>query len=114
MVSKEMFDSLASRVAMIESNPDGKIGSEVNSLRKQLARLDPAHRSIRIAGFELSQTEDRMKFIEESLSKMSLPKMVSIDHLYKGPAGNRSLASSCLVEFASRAIRDQVSGKNPR
>ena len=111
MVSKEMFDSLASRVAMIELNPDGKIGSEVSSLRKQLARLDPAHRSIRIAGFELSQTEDRMKFIEESLSKMSLPKMVSIDHLYKGPAGNRSLSSSCLVEFASRAIREQVLGK---
>ena len=53
-----------------------------------------------------TNVDDRMKCLEDLLKKMNLPDMISIDHIFSGPAGNRKLSSLCIVEFASRSIRE--------
>ena len=34
--------------------------------------------------------------------------MSSLDHIYKGPKGQRELTDICVVEFASNSIREEV------
>ena len=86
-VSKEVFNSLSVRVEKLEANSDEKFGSVMVSMRKQIARLDPANRSVRISGFSLTSVDERMKTVEKMLKDMNLPNLVSIDHIYKETSG---------------------------
>ena len=108
VVSHEIFQALEVRVMKLENEVGKSLNSDMASLRKQLLKLDPAHRSIRISGFVSDSHDSRINQIESMLRDLKLPNMIHAESLFKGLPGNRSLSSVCMVEFPSRTIREDV------
>ena len=64
MVTKEVFQKLEDRVeklesVLIENNPFQSSSSEMQILRREVSRLDPANKSIIIRGFKCDGKLDR-------------------------------------------------------
>ena len=104
MVSKTMFDQLESRVSSLEKN--GLALPDLTFLRQQVSRLDPANRSVRIRGLKQS-IDERKKHIEAILQEIG-SSVVRMDHIYKGPKGNRTLTDICIVETSSYEDRENA------
>ena len=103
MVTKETFANLENRVQTLETR--GAPSPEVNFLKKQVSRLDPANKAIRILGLKATSVKERTDFLDKILKEAGLPSC-SLEHIYKGPASNRVLTDICLAEFSSNSIRE--------
>ena len=65
MVTKQMFSQLEERVVKLEQY-GGKGETEgMKILRQQVAKLDPANRSLRFRGFKEESLENRQKIIDD-------------------------------------------------
>ena len=106
MVNQTQFLELQTRVEKLESNQSQ---SQINFLRQQLSRLDPAHKSICMRGFGDNDGESRTKTIEQMLlSKVAHIKASRVEHVYIGTGAERKISNMTIVEFATNALREQV------
>ena len=81
-------------------------------LRKQIARMDPAHKGIRFRGFKDDSLAKRVESIEKILKEVGVglgdkPEFV-FEHVYKGPQNERVLNDMCIVPFQSNSLREIV------
>ena len=80
---------------------------------QQLDRLDPAQKAMSVVGFKNSSATERTilieKFIHEHFS--SEEGRVSIEHISKGPANNRTLTGVSVIEFGSKFVRNNALAK---
>ena len=88
MVSQKDFKHLESRVQDLETQ--GIASEDLKILRQQMSKLDPANKSLRIRELKGDDLAKRIISIEEILSHIGM-KYNSLDHIYKGPPGQRSL-----------------------
>ena len=80
---------------------------EIKQLRQQIARLDPANKSIRVRGFKAEAIPARVACIEKELQGLGASHF-TIEHIYKGPAGQRVLTDMCLIDLGSNSTREKV------
>ncbi len=85
----------------------GVANNEIKTLRQQVAKLDPANKSLRIRGFEFSTIDARTVFVEETLRDADVMEICG-EHLYKEPSEQRVLSNMCLVEFPTNSIREDT------
>ena len=81
-------------------------------MRKQIARMDPAHKGIRFRGFKDDSLTKRVESIEKILKEVGVglgdkPEFV-YEHIYKGPQNERVLNDMCVVTFQSNSLREIV------
>ena len=105
MVTKESFATLESRVQTLETR--GAPSPEVTFLKKQVSRLDPANKAIRILGLKATSVKERADFLDKIFKEAGLPSC-SLEHIYKGPVSSRILTDICLAEFSSNSIRESA------
>ena len=109
MVTKQAFEALEARVQQLESQTASAHSPQMNFIKQHLARLDPANKCICIRGFNDKNIVSRRaciaKLMEQHFQK---PNIVNVDDLYTGPKGERKLSDITIVEFTSRAIREEV------
>ena len=112
-LSEEICNQISSQYQV---NPP--IG-EIQNLRQQLAKLDPAHKGLRFRGLKDESLKKRVEALEMILRDAGLglddkPEFF-LDHIYKGPSNARVLTDMCVVTFQSNSIREivlkQVRGK---
>ena len=105
MVFKTQFVELEVRVQNLECR--GLVGLDVSWLQMQVSRLDPANKSLCLKGIATMDVDSRTKMIEECLSKIGVrSNVLNIEHLWKGPPGNRSISAISLIELSSRGSRE--------
>ena len=104
-VSKPEFNNLEARVSVLETK--GVASEEDKSLRQQVSRLDPANKSLRFRAFKDADLSVRVRIIEHCLSHIGV-KSSNVEHIYKGPPGQRELTDMCIVEFGSNSVREQA------
>jgi len=91
----------------LENMTPASASPELKMLRKQVSKLDPANKSLRFRGFATDTVQERVEAIEKVLRGFD-GKIVSFEHLYKGPAESRIMTDMCVVEFPSYQIRERV------
>ena len=108
MVTKQVFVKLESRVASLEAG--GLASAQVSWLQEQVSRLDSGRKSLSFAGFVDGNAQSRLSSIEKHLKEHvgSHVQVVSVDHIWKGGPGNRSMGPLSIVELASNSIRENV------
>ena len=74
-------------------------------MRQQIARLDPAVRSLRLRGFKDENMSERQKIIDKLMADFGINQF-SVDPIYKGPAGQRNLTDMCVVAVNSNNVRE--------
>ena len=111
MVTHDIFQKLEDRVDNIESQIQnvsvGGSNVEIQNLRQILSKLDPANKSLRIRGFKVDSVGDRVSSIDKMSGDIGI-KYQSVDHVYKGKFGQRSLSDMCIVEFSSNEDRERA------
>ena len=75
-------------------------------LRQQVARFDPANRSLRFRGLKETEVGARCKTIEGIVTSLGVEKPFVVDHIYKGPAGQRILSDMSIVICPCTAQRE--------
>ena len=105
MVSRRMFDQLESRVSELEMR--GLSCPEVDFLRQQVDKFDPANRSIRLRGLKQKSLNERKGSIDEILKDLGIPA-IHQDHIFKGPKDKREITDVAVIEFPSRNVREEV------
>ena len=121
MVIRTVFQSLEHRVTALENLPHASLttsdSSIIQNLRQQLVKLDPAQKSIRVRGFKEETLSDRVSSIEKAIHDSGL-KYQNIEHVCKGPPGQRVVTDMLVIEFSSRETREKfladISKKNLR
>ena len=99
VVSRVQFEGLEKRVVELEAG--GLASSRINWLQDQLNRLDPANKSLSFSGFISTSAAGRRANIETFLTSVmgeSVP-ICQIEHIFKGPSGDRKMSALSLVEF---------------
>ena len=69
--------------------------------------MDPANKSLRFRGFQGDSLPERVACVEKCLGDIGLTAFL-IEHVYKGPPGQRSLTDMCVVELRADAIREDA------
>ena len=107
LVSRVEFQGLEERVKVLETG--GLASSEIAWMQQQVNRLDPANRSLAFTGLKSTSANGRVALIESFL-KISGgdPKIQNIEYVWKGPPGDRSMSSLCIVELTCRNERESV------
>ena len=72
-------------------------------LRQQISRLDPVVRSLRVRGFKIDNLAERVKMIDKMMADFGVGQF-SVDPIYKGAAGQRTLTDMCIVVVNSNHI----------
>jgi len=81
----------------------------VQILRKQLDRLDPAHKCIALQGFVDNNLTNRLSCIEQMLAGAAgCPKSVACDTIHRGKFDARVPTKVTLIEFASNTDREKA------
>ena len=107
MVTKEIFQSLEVRVCKLEA--EGAPNVEVSWLQSQVGRLDPANKSLCLRGFKEDDPRARTKRIESILESVGAKgELVHVEHIWKGPPGQRSVSEMSTVELSSRQAREEA------
>ena len=96
---------LETRVKALES---GDLAApELSWLQQQVQRLDPANRSLCCEGLSQSNPSTRKTVLEDLLENVGTKSAIlNIEHIYKGPEGNRTISPMSIVDFASRSSRE--------
>ena len=107
MMTKESFKSWEIRIEKLEAG--GLPNSQISWMQQQVNRLDPANKSIAFKGFTEFDGPKRSAAIESFLSNIVMHKTgLHIEHVYKGPTGQRVMSPISVTEFASRSVRESV------
>ena len=107
MVSSVQFGVLEARVQKLEAG--GLASSEISFLQQQVNRLDPANRSLAFTGFKSTSANGRNALIQNFLTTTSSdPRVLNIEHIWKGPPGDRSMSSLSIVELSCRNEREAL------
>ena len=102
-----MFASWNSKQAQ-EPHSQGN-SREVDALRAQLNRVDPANRSVAFRNFVDQDVGRRAECIDKVLSELrDLGRVMNIETVMTGRAGARSPTSVTIVEFGSRHDRENA------
>ena len=126
IVSKAEFEALNvsvakldERIQILESGTGDTSGNnkQVQVLRKQLDRLDPAHKCLKLQGFVDANLASRVARIKEIVSGVAgFPDVVSCDTIHKGKRDARVPTHMTLIEFQSNSDREKalvlLEGKN--
>ena len=99
------FDRLEVRVNKLEQGSSQN--PEIKQLRQQMARMDPANKSIRIRGFKVESLPERLACLQKELQHIGC-NHINVEHIYKGPQGQRILTDMCVVDVGSNLIREKV------
>ena len=107
MVSKIVFDGLEGRVIDLETN--GLASAELKILRQQVSKLDSVNKFLRFRNLE-GTSAVRTACVEGILQKVFWQdfKAVNIEHVYKGPPGQRVLTDMCVAELGSNSVREMA------
>jgi len=101
----ELEQKFEDRISRLEEG--GVANAEIGWMKQQISKLDPANRSLAFREFLNKETGARTKCVEDFLNQIGLKHEIrSIEHVYTGPADNRTLSSVSIVEFASRTVRE--------
>ena len=107
MVTRSMFEDLEERIKTLETQ--GLASPEVNWLQQQAGRLDPANRSLAFTGFVEKDLGKRRSLINSYMDQIGCETEIrSMDHIWTGAIGNRSVGPITIVEVASRNVREEV------
>ena len=93
-----MFDKLEARVSDLELK--GFACPDLEFLRQQVDKFDPANRSLRVRGFLQKSLNDRKSCVEKLIEDLGISVLRS-DHIFKGPKGQRELTDMSILEFSS-------------
>ena len=108
MVTSKQFEDLEVRVHNLEQNVGNESNPTVKYLQTQLDKLDPARKSLAFTKFKgedpTKRSSEIRAFLDANLAAFS--ERVSIDHIFKGPAGSRKLSPVSLVVFDSLAQKE--------
>ena len=108
MVTKELFATLETRVAALETKASTG-GSNIDAawMQGQMSRLDPANKTLFVKGLKQDNPTTRQTILEEYIAGAGFKEdIVSIEHVWSGPAGQRKISPNALVEFRSRFVRE--------
>ena len=76
-------------------------------MQGQMSRLDPANKTLFIKGLKQDNPATRQTILEEYIAGAGFKEdIVSIEHVWSGPAGQRKISPNALVEFRSRFVRE--------
>jgi len=107
MVTKEVFKSLEVRVTSLEA--EGAPSLEVTWLHSQVGRLDPANKSLCFKGFPDNDLRARTSRIDQILESVGAKaQILTVDHIWKGPPGQRVVSGMSVVELSSRQAREEA------
>jgi len=107
MVTKEVFQNLEERVATLEVG--GLANPDFAWLQQQVGRMDPANRSLAFTGFVEKDLGKRRSLINSYMDHIGCEQEIrSMDHIWTGPIGNRSVGPITIVEVASRNVREEI------
>ena len=112
MVTRTMHEELETRVSTLRKEVDklsngGATNAEMNRLRQQVNRLDPANRSLCFLGFKTTDLEKRVQCAKDFLKKIGLEDSIrAFEHVSTGPPDKRVPSSVMIVELASRSVRE--------
>ena len=101
--------TIASKI-LIESGIGNDAGNSkhVQVLRRQLDRLDPAHKCLKIQGFADANLAGRVARIQEIVTGIpGFPSVVSCETIHKGKRDARVPTHMTLVEFQSNRDREK-------
>ena len=106
MVTESQFEGLQGRVTKIEAGSDN---AQLQALRVQLNRLDPATKTLAIHGIEDTNLARRTKSLEEMFAGIpECPVIMAIDHIHKGKRDERIPTKVSLIEFRSNGDREKA------
>ena len=111
MVTKKMLAEEV-RLHIGQQSVSSANSSEVSALRKQISKMDPAHKGIRFRGFKDASLSKRIESIEKILKEVGVglgdkPEFVC-EHIDKGPQNEQVLNAMCMVTFQSNSLREIV------
>ena len=107
MVSSVQFGALEERVQKLEAG--GLASSQISSMQSQLNRLDPANRCLAFTGFKDDSAESRVSKIQAFLTALgTCDNIVSAEHIWSGPPGQRKMTGVSVIEFPSRDLKEAV------
>jgi len=107
MVTRSMFEELEGRIKTLETQ--GLANPEVSWLQQQVGRLDPANRSLAFTGFVEKDLGKRRSLINSYMDHVGCEQEIrSMDHIWTGPIGNRTVGPITIVEVASRNVREEI------
>ena len=108
LVSRVQFEGLEKRVVELEAG--GLASSRIDWLQDQLNRLDPANRSLSFSGFTSTSAAGRRANVEKFLQSVMVESVpiCQVEHIFRGPSGDRKMSDLSIVELPSRAVREQV------
>ena len=109
MVTTQEFKVLEDRVSKLERAPQSSGSLQINALKQQLNRLDPANKSVCIRNLKDNDVSSRRSTIE-ALFKDNFPSVTctNIEHIFLNAPDGRKLSSMSTVEFSSRSTRGHV------
>ena len=72
--------------------------------------MDPANKSLAFNGFTSVSAAGRRASIEIFLASVmgEAVNISQVEHIFKGPSGDRKMSALSVVEFPSRVVREQV------
>ena len=72
-----------------------------------MGRLDPANKSLCFRGVKAANPQTRTTCIERILESVNAKNQIlNIEHVWKGPPGQRVISEICIVELSNRQTRE--------
>ena len=94
---------------MSKSEADGAPNTEVSWLQLQVGRLDAANKSLCLRGFKEDNPKARTTRIEKILEQVGVQEHIqNIEHIWKGPPGQRAVSDMTIIEMSSRQLREEA------